>query len=381
MSWKPSNQTTRYDEERVARLRVLDEAVGNLKLPPLRSRKLKGILNALEMQVEDGGDSPEVNQLLLQALRAGVRHQVDEKRARTAFGAIDAFEQSEAKRWEQVKSGTLPPIVVPPIDHLHDLIQDGYRLHQAKQRTAACDRWLEAWEMVKRLKRPGMRTTRVFDEAYPGGLEFVFNWCQDFEMELGNAGWDNPIYHEHRLRYAREFLEQFPDEDDSFQVNFARAQGEALWHLGRRGDAEAVYESLVHRLPDNAWGYIGWADNYWLFNDSPKDYAKGEAILKRGLTRPNLDDRDDVLDRLNQLHEEWNKPTEQATVPTQREAVAARPAPLSSLASATPAAPSRSVEASAPAVKPARNAPCWCGSGRKYKRCHLASDQAASSRR
>ena len=22
-----------------------------------------------------------------------------------------------------------------------------------------------------------------------------------------------------------------------------------------------------------------------------------------------------------------------------------------------------------------RNAPCWCGSGKKYKRCHLASDE------
>jgi len=32
------------------------------------------------MQIEDGGDSPEVNRLLLEALRAGVRHQVSEKR-------------------------------------------------------------------------------------------------------------------------------------------------------------------------------------------------------------------------------------------------------------------------------------------------------------
>jgi len=24
--------------------------------------------------------------------------------------------------------------------------------------------------------------------------------------------------------------------------------------------------------------------------------------------------------------------------------------------------------------KPGRNEPCWCGSGRKYKKCHLAED-------
>lgn len=31
--------------------------------------------------------------------------------------------------------------------------------------------------------------------------------------------------------------------------------------------------------------------------------------------------------------------------------------------------------------RPSRNAPCWCGSGRKYKRCHYAADQAAEGAR
>jgi len=30
--------------------------------------------------------------------------------------------------------------------------------------------------------------------------------------------------------------------------------------------------------------------------------------------------------------------------------------------------------AGAPEVLPGRNEPCWCGSGAKYKRCHLESD-------
>lgn len=29
----------------------------------------------------------------------------------------------------------------------------------------------------------------------------------------------------------------------------------------------------------------------------------------------------------------------------------------------------------APAAKPERNEPCWCGSGKKYKKCHLAVDE------
>lgn len=27
-----------------------------------------------------------------------------------------------------------------------------------------------------------------------------------------------------------------------------------------------------------------------------------------------------------------------------------------------------------PAEKPGRNEPCWCGSGKKYKKCHLPED-------
>jgi uncharacterized protein YchJ len=26
-------------------------------------------------------------------------------------------------------------------------------------------------------------------------------------------------------------------------------------------------------------------------------------------------------------------------------------------------------------VRPGRNEPCWCGSGKKYKKCHLDEDQ------
>jgi len=43
---------------------------------------------------------------------------------------------------------------------------------------------------------------------------------------------------------------------------------------------------------------------YWLFRDSPKDYDRAEPILQRALARPGLEDRGDVLDRLERLREE-----------------------------------------------------------------------------
>jgi uncharacterized protein YecA (UPF0149 family) len=35
----------------------------------------------------------------------------------------------------------------------------------------------------------------------------------------------------------------------------------------------------------------------------------------------------------------------------------------------------KSRETNVMAVKPGRNEPCWCGSTKKYKKCHLAVDE------
>lgn len=81
---QPTNQPGRDDEARLARCKPVEEAIAALRLPPVRARKLNAILNALIMQIEDGGDNPKVNDLLLAALRTGVLHQVF-----VAFGASD----------------------------------------------------------------------------------------------------------------------------------------------------------------------------------------------------------------------------------------------------------------------------------------------------
>ncbi len=305
--WRPSNEPTRYDEARVAQLKPIKIELEKLGLPLIRVRKLNGILNALEMQIEDGGDNPQVNALLLEALREGVDHQVGNRRARAALRAIDAFYVKEIGHWKQVKAGIPPSVELTPEKQLDDLMQEGYK-------SLDCDLWLEAWEMVKQMATPEMRTAVAFDGVYPGLTQFVSNWCSDLEMELHNAGLNDPIYYEHRLCYAREFLAQFPDEGANRYVNFMRAQGEALWNLGRRAEAEVVYEKLVERLPDEGWGYIGWSDRYWLWGaPEPKEYKRAEAILQRALARPNLHYRNDALERLANLHKERSQPKEKTT--------------------------------------------------------------------
>lgn len=366
MSWQPSHEPTHYDRRRVAAFAPVEEAVQKLRLPALRARKPGAICNAIEVQIEDGGDSPEVDDLLLDALRTAVIHQVGEKAAAPVLRAIEAFRRSETARWEQIRSGTPQPL--PPEDRLDDLIDQGRRALEEGNRRTACDRWLAAWEIVKQLTRPDIRETAAFDVAYPL-MDFLQNWSQDLMFELHDLGLDDRCYQEKRLQVAREFVTHFPDESANTSVIFRRAEGEALWALDRRSEAESVYAALVERFPDEAWGYIGWADHYWLWQDTTGDYARAEAILTRALSRPRLRDRDDLVQRLGELYTRSGQIDKLSRLEK-------RFARRQTLPQTLP--PDRAAEApvglSPPGRKPGRNDSCWCGSGKKYKRCHLGAD-------
>jgi hypothetical protein len=117
--------------------------------------------------------------------------------------------------------------------------------------------------------------------------------------------------------------------DQDVVLNFGRGKAEALWRLGRISESEAAYAALVERLPDAGWAYIGWADEYWIFQDSSKDYTRGEVILKQALQRPNLQDRSDVLERLKDLYQEWGKNAEAESIARQINNLSSKPAKTS----------------------------------------------------
>ena len=330
--WQPTNQPDHYDEARLARFKLIETAVAALRLPPLRARKLNGILDALTMQIEDSGDTPEVNNLLLAALRAGVLHQVGQQQAQPVLRAIDAFSASETERWQQAAARTPPPTVLSPLKQLEELSAAGYKLTSQGQSTAACDQWQAAWEVVQSLLTPAMRSTAAFDRQYPRLQSALSDWTMEYMFELHNAGLSQTVYHERRLRYVHEFLARFPDEDDDRYLEFRRGEGEALWDLGQTAVAEAVFAALVKRLPHKGWGYIGWADSYYLMDDSPKDYARAEAILRQALAQPDLEDREYVLERMQTVYVEWGKMEAATAVATELAALSGKSSPTTTTA-------------------------------------------------
>ena len=188
-------------------------------------------------------------------------------------------------------------------EQIDDRMQKGYRLLEQGSIAEACDAWWQVWEWIKDKVTPERDTLETLDADFRG-MQAVFNWCQDFEMELGNAGVGDAEYHRLRIRYCQEFLGTFSGIDWWMQASFLRAEAESYWGLGEIETAEAKFEALIEADPDWAWGYIGWSDLHWLFLDGPKNYDCAESILQRALKRPNVEDREDVLARLESLRAE-----------------------------------------------------------------------------
>jgi tetratricopeptide (TPR) repeat protein len=195
-------------------------------------------------------------------------------------------------------------------EQIDERMQEGYELLEADRTAEACDAWWQVWEWLKDKVTPERNTLKALDRDFQGS-QFISNWCQDFEMELENAGMRDPKYHRLRIRYCRELLETFSGIEWLMQGNFLRAEAESYWRLGEIETAQARFEALIQANPDWAWGYINWSDMYWLFHDSSKDYDRAEAILLRALDRPGLEDREHVLDRLESLRAERAQAGEQ----------------------------------------------------------------------
>jgi len=101
----------------------------------------------------------------------------------------------------------------PSFEALDDKMQAGYEL-RASGAVAACHVWLEAWNDVLRiLDKAGMHSIQEFDERFQGS-QSLFNWMQDLEGELWNAGLEDRQFLTARIALCEEGLRRFRTDDD-----------------------------------------------------------------------------------------------------------------------------------------------------------------------
>ncbi len=154
-------------------------------------------------------------------------------------------------------------------------MQAGYGLLEERRTAEACRIWLKVWDKVKERIGADFKSVGKADEVFLG-MQSLFNWCQDLETELGNAGRDDVSFYEKRIQYCREFYTLFPETEDSVIHNMKRAEAESYFALDMQEKGEELFKNLIEEFPDNVWGYIGWGDMYGIFRAKPSMPIEGQ---------------------------------------------------------------------------------------------------------
>lgn len=192
-------------------------------------------------------------------------------------------------------------------------MQEGYDLFEKGKQIEGCDKWLEAWETIKRNTPENVTTLEKIDSILSGMLQSVHNWCQNLEMELHNAGIDDKKYFHKLIEFCQDFCKIFCNEDSEVIIlNMKRAEADAYFELGEMRKGDEKFEGILKEHPEYIWGYIGWGDQYCMGReDRHNNYKKAEMLYIKALEKMvelgSTEDLDTVYERLHDLYTKTGK--------------------------------------------------------------------------
>ena len=233
-----------------------------------------------------------------------------------------------------------------------DKIQLGYDHVKKNELIEACDIWLDAWEDIKAIfTEEKLGNLDKLDKKY-SWHEFLVNFVQDLEMELGNAGQEKEEYHRKRINYCEEMLETLDGSDNLTIENTKRAIAESYYALGDSEECDRLYTNWLEEDPHWGWGYIAWSDCYGFgTNKIEPDQIRAEEIIRLAIEKEDICDREDVLMRAIEIYEESNQKGKARELEKEKKRL------------------EKLTRTPVKSVKIGRNEPCPCGSGKKYKKC------------
>lgn len=190
-------------------------------------------------------------------------------------------------------------------EKLDDMMQEGYELIEREKYIEGTELWLDVWEHLKKRFTSDMKSISEAEVVFPGMMQSLFNWCQDFDTGLENAGLNVPSFFEKRIEYCNTFCRLFPESYESIIMNLKRAEAESYFHLGETRKGEELFEKMIYEFSDSVWGYMGWGDMYGIIRINEKvpiDYKKANKIYRDGLKNvKDQTERGYLLERLESL--------------------------------------------------------------------------------
>lgn len=193
----------------------------------------------------------------------------------------------------------------PSVEMIDDWMQDGYLLLEDGKPSEACDLWWKVWSALRTHHfSPAMSTMHRADDVFRGS-QSIFNWSQDFEMEVRNAALDNAHFNEIGGQFCEEWLAQFVSESQPIPLNFGQCRAELTANSGDEVRALELFDELPTLAPEEPWAYVFAADAHaGVFHRRVLPFApeKAEPLYRRALSLArNADDRHAIQDRLSDL--------------------------------------------------------------------------------
>jgi tetratricopeptide (TPR) repeat protein len=282
----------------------------------------------------------------------------------------------------------------PSFEMLDDKMQAGYELNSSVNVEAACRVWLEAWDDVLYLfDKAGSAAIGEFDDRFLG-TQSLFNWIQELEIELWNAGLEDRQFLTSRVAVCEEGLKIFDPEDKLLRENCRRALAESHFNLSETGKTDWLYREWLNTDPQWGWGWIAWSDCYRFTRTELRNLHKAEELLREGLSIAGVRDFHDLAERLSDLYEDQGRVDEAKEIRRQAErnsreiqqtieilpdakvvrrktigAFGDNGLPLNELPKLANLFRASSAHVAGNRQKIRRNDPCPCGSGKKFKKC------------
>jgi len=197
-------------------------------------------------------------------------------------------------------------------DQIDDDMQRGYSYMMNNDPVSACIEWKKTWSaIVSAMKAGNYRTIKDFDEDFDG-LQSVFNWASDYEMELENSVGVDISFARERISFCTEYLER-ADQHEHNSLNKKTAIANSYFYLGMKEDGEKVYKALTAEHPDWGWGWIKWSDEYSFYAEN-RDYDKAINILNEALKVDGIDETAEIKSRLLDIYEECDMHEEASSI-------------------------------------------------------------------
>lgn len=193
------------------------------------------------------------------------------------------------------------------MENINNEISSGYEKLLGQSTLRACDHWLQAFEMVKKVaEEKAYKDIKELEKDFKF-IEHLTNWVQDLEMELENSGIEDVEYFRKRINYTNEFCKVFTESDEFIIMSMKLAEAESYFELGDIEKSEKLFKKYAEEYKNSTWPFVKWGDVYWLSYILKErrellNINKAIDIYKSGLGR---DTREDYIleERIKDLKE------------------------------------------------------------------------------